>query len=176
MPQPSALALTVLVLVAAAYDLKFRRIPNWLTLAGVAAGIGMNTYLRSLAGLKTALLGLALAAAVYLVFYLLRAMGGGDLKLMAAVGAFAGPSAWLVIFVVTALLGGAAALVLIAVHGRFRKTSANVLTVFRQLLRLEAPYKAAPELDVREKQAMSLPHGAVIAAGTILTLWVGRTC
>jgi prepilin peptidase CpaA len=102
--------------------------------------------------------------------FALRAMGAGDVKLMAAAGAVAGPGNWLVIFLVTALLGGLAALVLVAVRGRVGRTARNIFIVFRELLHLRTPHQSRPELGVGGAGAVSLPHGAVIAAAGLLLL------
>lgn len=98
MPTVLNSTLIALVLVAAAYDLRFRRIPNWLNLSGVIAGFGVNTFLSGGHGLRNASLGLLCALLVYVPLYLIRGMGAGDVKLMAAVGAIAGPGHWLGIF------------------------------------------------------------------------------
>ena len=98
--------LVLIVVTAGIYDLRYRRIPNWLVLAGLVLGIGLNTFLFDLEGLKRAALGMGLALLIYFPLYALRAMGAGDAKLMAAVGSIVGWQNWIVLFVVTALLGG----------------------------------------------------------------------
>jgi prepilin peptidase CpaA len=154
MPPIVNIILLVLVLIAGVTDIKTRRIPNWLVLAGLCIGIALNS-------------GAGLAFAVYFVFYLLRAMGAGDVKLMAAIGALAGPKSWLLIFFFTAIAGGVVALVLLIAKGRFKRTLLNVGIMLHQLSRLQAPYQATEELDVRSGKALRLPHGATIALGTM---------
>ncbi len=92
MPAALKIVLLCFVLVAGAYDLRFRRIPNWLNLSGIVVGCGLNTLLTGWHGLVTALLGMVCALLVYIPLYLIRGMGAGDVKLMAAVGAMAGAS------------------------------------------------------------------------------------
>src|ERR1700723_578037 len=89
LPPPGVnILLLVLILVAGIYDVLYRRIPNWLTLSGVLAGIGLNSFLYpGWPGLRLSLLGLAAGFGAYFVMYSLRAMGAGDVKLMAAIGA-----------------------------------------------------------------------------------------
>src|SRR5262249_21483655 len=72
------LVLSVLVIVAAVYDARFRRIPNWLVLSGLVLGIGLNGFLFEWSGLRTSFLGLGVAFLVYFPLYLLRGMGAGD--------------------------------------------------------------------------------------------------
>jgi prepilin peptidase CpaA len=173
MPPIINLVLLALVLIAGVTDIKTRRIPNWLVLTGLCIGIALNSLLFEWAGLKLSLSGAGLAFAVYLVFYLLRAMGAGDVKLMAAIGALVGPKSWLLILFFTAIAGGVVAFVILLAKGRFKRTLLNVSIMIHQLSRLQAPYQATAELDVRSGKALRLPHGATIALGTIAYMTVG---
>jgi prepilin peptidase CpaA len=159
--------LSVLVIVAAIWDISTRRIPNWLTFSGVILGVGLNTFLFQSYGLWFSLKGLGLAFGVYMVLYLLHAMGAGDVKLMAAIGASAGWANWIFILVLTSFAGAVAGLVLVAFKGRFRKTIGNLGIIITSLGRGRAPYKETPELDVSSDQGLRLPHGALIALGTL---------
>src|SRR5258706_4003267 len=100
------------------FDFRYRRVPNWLTLSGVLLGIGLNAFLFETPGLWASFRGLGLAFLIYFPLYLLRGMGAGDVKLMAAVGAIVGPANWLGILVLTSLMSGVAALVLVTAQGR----------------------------------------------------------
>lgn len=175
LPPPGILMLLVtLVIGAAAYDIPYRRIPNWLTAAGVVAGLAMNAFLYPVwPGLRLSLIGLAVGFGVYFLLYSLRAMGAGDVKLMAAVGAMTGWQNWLGIFLVTALIGGLASLTLMLLRGRVKKTLWNVGFVLTELKSGRAAYFANEELDVRSAKSVGLPHGAVIAAGTLLFVALG---
>jgi prepilin peptidase CpaA len=161
-PAIAALLATVAI-TAAIFDYRERRVPNWLTLAGLIGGVALNTFLLQTTGLWTSLKGLGIALAIYLPLYLLRGVGGGDLKLMAALGAIAGPKNWIVIMLLTSLVGGIAALILVTAQGRLRKTLHNVWTILSSLVMGRAPYRADPELDVKSPTATRLPHGVVIA-------------
>lgn len=168
LPPPAIrIFLEVLVIIAAIWDIRTRRIPNWLTLSGVVLGVALNTFLFEINGLWFSLKGLGVAFAVYFVLYLLRAMGAGDVKLMAAVGAAAGAGNWLGILVLTSVAGAVAGLLLVAFKGRLRKTLGNLGIILSSLGRGRAPYKETPELDVSSDKAMRLPHGALIAIGTL---------
>ncbi len=170
-PLAIRILLEALVIVAAIWDIRTRRIPNWLTLSGVVLGVAINMFIYQPVGmwfgLVLSLKGLALAFGVYFVLYLLHAMGAGDVKLMAAVGAAAGWENWLGILVLTSVAGAMAGLLLVALKGRFRKTLGNLGIIITSLGRGRAPYKDSPELDVSSDKAMRLPHGALIALGTL---------
>lgn len=164
-PHLAAGALLLLVAVAAYFDVRWRRIPNWLTLSGIVGGLALHTWLEGWAGLRLAGEGFLLGFGVYLLFYCLHAMGAGDVKLMGAVGAIAGPAGWFPVFLATALAAGTIAIGVSAVKGRLRKTLWNVGFLLFELLHLRAPYYRNPELDVADARALRTPHGMAIAAG-----------
>jgi prepilin peptidase CpaA len=170
MPAVLKIFLLCIVFVACAYDLRYRRVPNWLNLLGVIAGLGGNILLLGTAGLRAAMLGLLVASMVYVPLYLIRGMGAGDVKLMAAVGAIVGPRNWLVIFLVTAILGGIVALAAIAVKKRFHQTILNVGVIGAELLQFRVPAHREERLDIRHSDALRLPHAAVIAGGCLAFL------
>jgi len=172
LPPPGAEAfLLALVLGAAVYDVRYRRIPNWLTIGGVLIGLALNTFLyQGWPGLRFALKGLAIGFGVYFVLYALRAMGAGDVKLMAAVGSLVGWEDWFGVFLITALIGGVMALILIVWRRRVTKTLWNVSFILNELKSGRPAYVGKEELDVRSPKALGLPHGAVIAVGTIFYL------
>ena len=173
LPPPGVEAfLLALVLAAAVYDVRYRRIPNWLTVAGVLAGLALNGFLdQNRPGLfVSSMLGLAIAFVVYFVLYALRAMGAGDVKLMAAVGAVVGWPNWFGIFIVTAIIGGIMALILVVARGRVKRTFWNIAFILSELRGGRPAYLRREELDVKNPKALGLPHGAVIAVGTIFFL------
>lgn len=162
--------LAAVVVCAAVYDFRFRRIPNWLNLSGLILGVGLNILYFQAQGAALAVEGMLLATTIYLPLYLLRAMGAGDVKLMAAIGSLVGPSHWLEIFLTTVLAGGLFAVVAALKKGRLRHTLWNVWYLVCELKGFRLPSKSNEELDVRQKQALRLPHGVSIATGTIVTL------
>ena len=170
-PRGIEVVLLALVLGAAVYDVRYRRIPNWLTLLGVLVGLGLNSFLyQGWPGLRMALLGLAIGFSVYFALYAIRAMGAGDVKLMAAIGSMVGWQDWFGIFVITAIVGGVAALGLVLLRGRLKNTLFNVGFILSEMKSGRPAYIAKEELDVRNPKALGLPHGAVIAVGTIAFL------
>lgn len=106
----------------------------------------------------------------YFILYALRAMGAGDVKLMAAVGAIIGPLNWIAVFIASALAGGLFAIVLMIRKGRVRETLSNTLFIAGELIQLRAPHKRRSDLDVKDPRGLKMPHGVAIAAGTIACL------
>lgn len=106
MTAPTLLLLCCLVLVsvAAVSDLRTGLIPNWLSLGGLAIGCVLHLAVHLvdlanegvvsaiLAGVVNAVLGVVLCGLTPYLLFRVDAMGGGDVKLLAAVGAFVGPT------------------------------------------------------------------------------------
>jgi prepilin peptidase CpaA len=161
---------TVIVLTAAAIDLQLRKIPNWLTLSGVCAGLGVNWILYGWAGLRVSATGTLLGFGAYFALYCLGAMGAGDVKLMAAVGAMLGPKGWLAVFIATSIAGGILALALVVWNGRVRETLWNTFFIVQELAHFRAPFKRRRELNVKDPRALNLPHAVAIGTGTMACL------
>lgn len=162
----TATVLCLVVFTGAMTDLRERRIPNWLTGGAILFAWGLHSFLYGLSGLQHSLLGMAAGVAVYLPLFLLRGMGGGDLKMMAATGALAGPKDWLGILILTALFAGAAALVVVLRRGLLGRALRNIVWMLSKLLRGRAPHEGNAALDVDSGEGVSLPHGVAIAFGT----------
>jgi prepilin peptidase CpaA len=167
LPPVATILLVILVSVAGWTDIRSRRIPNWLTAAGVLAGFCLNGWLYGWPGVWFALQGLGLALLIHLPLFALRATGGGDVKLMGAIGVLIGPWNWIGVFILTALLGGVIGLALAFSRGRVLATLLNVGYIMKELACLRAPYARREDLDVANPDALRLPRGAVIALGVI---------
>jgi prepilin peptidase CpaA len=149
-------------------DLRTRRIPNWLAAAGLAAGFAARYYAEGAPGLLTAGKGLGLAVVIYFPLWLLRGMGAGDVKLMAALGAIAGPAHWFLIFLASSILGAVAALFVAFRYGRVASTLLTTLYLAKELMMFRAPWRSLPQTDYRHKEALRIPHGTIIAAAVIV--------
>lgn len=155
-------------IVAGIFDWRCRRIPNWLALLGLIAGFSAHCYVGGVGGLIVAAEGFGLGLLVYFVLYLLRGMGAGDVKLMAALGCIAGPTNWFVLFLAASILGAVVAVVMTLAYGRFYSTLWNVGQIVKELALFRAPYKNQPQLDLHHKAALRAPHGTIIAAAAVL--------
>jgi prepilin peptidase CpaA len=162
--------LVVLAVLGAFFDARQRRVPNWLTLAGLVLGVALNTFLFETPGLWMSLKGLGLAMLVYFPLYLLRGMGAGDVKLMMAIGALAGPANWFGILVLTSLFGAIAALGMIAFKSRFRQTMWNIWMILTSIRLRQTPYETNPDLDIGSERSLRLPHAITIGLGTLAFL------
>src|SRR5579864_2790239 len=94
------------VIIAAVIDIHSRRIPNWLSLPFLATGVAVSTVRGGVPGMLSSVAGIGLAVSIMGVFWYLRGMGLGDLKLLAAVGAWVGPGQLVLALVATGIAGG----------------------------------------------------------------------
>src|SRR5205823_11606535 len=132
-----------LAILAGVTDWRSRRIPNWLTVPGLAAGIVLNTVLGGWPGAKASLLGAGLGLGLLLPFVLLRSLGGGDWKLVGALGAFLGPPRLIAVLLVAVLVAGVMALILVIWKRRIGQTLRNLGHMLAAFFTLHLP---GPEL------------------------------
>ncbi|MES3022670.1 MAG: prepilin peptidase [Pseudomonadota bacterium] len=164
------LFMLVLVTSAGVQDLLQRRIAN--RLVGVFLLLALALHLAA-GGFAAAwsywFCGAATGMALFLPLYMLRGMAGGDVKLMAGVGAFAGPASALEIALATFCIGGVMALVIVLARGRVRDLLTNLLALLRPLyLRVAGMATAAEPLPAAS--VGNMPYGLAIALGTLLML------
>ena len=148
---------------AAVIDVQQRRIPNRLTYPAMGAGVLLRAYFFGWHGLLTALGGCLLAGGIVFVFYAVRAMGAGDVKLLAAIGSLVGPRDALIVVIATAMAGGVMALMYAAYRGRLWTTLGNTFSIMK--FHAQAGLQAHPEANLDNPAALRLPYGLAIAAG-----------
>jgi prepilin peptidase CpaA len=142
-------------------DLARRQISNWIPCAALAAGVILQTVNNGWRGTGSALLGTITGAAVFLIFYLLGGMGGGDVKLMAGFGAVLGVRQLLEAALWTAGCGGVMALVVIA--------ASQLRQFWAGRRQLHAANAAASDPEIRARRE-SIPYAPAIAIGVWLSL------
>jgi len=171
MPPGVSVPLVLLIVAAAAYDVRCRRIPNWITITGGCSGVAMNSFLyEGWSGFRLSMAGLAIGFASCFALCSLRAMGAGDVKLMTAAGAMAGPQNWFGIFVTTVIVGGLAGLALVAFRGIPPRKVRNMGFILNEMKNGRASYHANEEPDVRSMKSLVMPNTVRIAMGTIVFL------
>jgi prepilin peptidase CpaA len=164
-------------------DLRSRNISNWTSGGAVVAGLAVHGWYNGLPGLRSAATGAVVGFVVFLIFYLLGGMGGGDVKLMAGFGSLLGSDLIVHASFLTALCGGlmaGGALAVRALRRRFRgSTSAESVAESAG----EIPPHPGPGLpdsggagvvaQVTQKCSDSIPYAPAITAGAWLALWMG---
>lgn len=153
-------------LIAGWIDFRTRRIPNWLTVSGVFFGLVLNTLQSGPHGLSIALQGMFLALFCLLPMVLLRAMGAGDWKLMAALGAILGPVMMLMVLVGSIFLSGIMALVMVIRARRLKETFLNMFVLVQGFLSFGL--RGFPDINLDNPDLMKLPFGVAAGLATIL--------
>jgi prepilin peptidase CpaA len=161
----------VLVAIGAGIlDWRYRRIPNWLTASGLAAGVAVNTILYHWPGLKAALLGTLLGLGLLLPFVLVRSLGAGDWKLAGALGACLGPRQLFSVLMGTILVAGVMALAVVIWKGRLKRTLMNIAHLLAALFSLRMP---GSEVSLDDPKSTKIPFGVAMAL-TVLFYGMGR--
>jgi prepilin peptidase CpaA len=159
---PAAIALIVATL-ALATDVRSRRIPNWLTGSALLVGLLTNVLLSGLNGGAAAIEGAGLGFALLVPFYLLKVMGAGDVKLLAALGALVGPHTLLIVAAAGALAGGVVSVIILARLGRLS-------LALHQIVVLHAPPQPS---GAKAPYAVAIASGVYVAFGLSLSTALG---
>jgi len=156
---------------AALTDVTTARIPNTLTLLGAVTGVVAHGALPGGAGLASSLAGALTGLAVFFPVFALGGLGGGDVKLMAALGAWLGWPAILWLALYTALAGGVLAVGVAVAAGYLRQALGNLRALAR--FWMVVGVRPEPSLTLAEGRGPRLPYALPIFAGLIVTLWRG---
>lgn len=147
------------------YDVRYRRIPNAFVFATLASGIAINGIFGGLSGLFGSIGGCALAFGLMFILHVFGAMGAGDVKLFAAIGAVIGAHLVLPNFLVVLLTGGVLAMISVIRSGRVRTTMNRVLQILVGLL----PGWNMPKFAVPADRSHTIPYGVAITIGSIIS-------
>ena len=159
----------VTAVVAAVFDFRRFRVPNALTVPLCISGLAFHAIAGE--GLMYGLSGVAVGLGVLLVFYVTGVMGAGDIKLLAAVGAWIGPTNTLYVFCVAGVLAGIYSLVVIIAQGRLRQIPAILRVTFVQLLTLGRHIARSESVTVAaqrpDRRRYVMPFAVMIAVGVV---------
>ncbi len=174
----SAVLLTAFVIAVSIFDIRERRIPNFLVFPAILTGLALNLAVGGWGGMVFGLKGLAAGFALLFIPYLVGGMKAGDVKFLAAIGVFTGATD-----VVRALLATVLCYPLLAAMAiikekkfsvtwlRFRRVLLNFLGFFIPGLNLYAI-----RLDGQDDKSVAsatTPFGVSIAAGTLIAIYTG---
>jgi prepilin peptidase CpaA len=162
----------VLSVAAAAcvWDLRTSRIPNALTFGAAGAALLYGLLTAGLGGLGAAAGGWLVGCALFIPFFFLGGMGAGDVKLLAALGAWLGPHTAVWVALYAGVAGGPLAIVAALVKGKLRESLTNLwcLLMFWRV----GGIRPMPGLTLRTAQSPRLPYALPIAAGAAVALWL----
>lgn len=154
----------VYALAAAVIDLVSRRIPNALTYSGIVVGLLVGLWPGVGPNLTDSLLGIAAVFVPSLLLFAIGSMGGGDVKLLTAIGALVGYPVILDVMFYAIVFGCVWGLAVIIWRGRVLDTLKGFWSLLLSLF-YPGTYKIVPVQD------LSVPFGVPIAAGTVWTIF-----
>lgn len=159
-----------LAAVACWFDVRTRRIPNWLTFPAALGGLLATTVAHGGPGTVASAAGFLLGLALFFPIFYLKGLGAGDVKLMGALGAWLGTSCIFGVAFYTALAGGMLALAMMVKHRYSRQAARNLWL----LLTHWRVFGITPldSLTLETAAGPKLPYALPIAAGLSLTFWL----
>jgi len=161
---------TLIVLAVATFtDLRSRRIPNWLVLPFLAAGIVASTWLYGWHGAEQSLAGMGLGMLLYGILFWMGGMGAGDVKLCAAIGAWIGPGQLMIALVMTAMAGGVMVLCWAAWSGFLRELLSGAGNLVFAWKGQGGMRDLEGTLDNPKRRVM--PYAPAIAIGTLMSFF-----
>jgi prepilin peptidase CpaA len=149
-------------------DVRTRRIPNVLTFGAALAGLVYHAVWG--AGVLSSAEGWLVGAFAFIVPFALGGIGAGDLKLLAALGAWLGPhqAIWLVLY--TGVAGGVIAVFVAVIHGYLRQALSNVWLLLAHWT--VSGIRPLHEISLEGSQGPRLAYAVPILVGTIMTIWL----
>jgi prepilin peptidase CpaA len=150
--------------------MRYRRIPNVIVLITLICGMASNTAIAGWRGALYSFLGALLAFCLMLILHFFGALGAGDVKLFAGIGALLGVHLVLPTFFVIVITGGVLAIFSILLSRTLIETSHRVSFIFYSLLvNWRVPHFAIPA-----NQKQTVPYGVAITFGSLISLAVFR--
>jgi prepilin peptidase CpaA len=169
MISPFILAATVaFIVICIASDVSTRRIPNLVCGLGMAIGLAFNASHAGSTGLLASASGLLVAVALLLFPFAMGGLGGGDVKMMGAIGALLGPRVTLEALLVGMMFGGAIMMIHLARRHRLRETIVNVSTMATASV-LGGSLEPL-RVSAAQPGTIALPYSVPLGLGTIAVL------
>jgi prepilin peptidase CpaA len=174
LPPAGTLSPFLLSVVMAVGDWRTRRIPNYLTFGGALAGIVFQTVVVGWTGLVQALLGLILGLVLLLLPYILGGMGAGDVKALAALGAWLGPNGCFSVFCYMGVAGGIMSLGVLIWNGTLWTYLRKGWVLLQNLILCRGQKIVLETLTPGPAQTPGLPYGVAISVGMVVYLLWGN--
>jgi prepilin peptidase CpaA len=152
-------------LTAGITDLRYRKIPNWLTYPAIPVAILLHWIIAGGHAALLSLGGAAVGLGVLLPFVLLGGLGAGDWKLVGALGAFFEPRRLVPVLILTVMINGIMALALVLWKKQVGRTARNMCRITGSLFKFRAP---GAELTIDNSEAEKIPFGIAAAMATLL--------
>ncbi len=168
--------LVVMLVIAATIDIRSRRIPNALTATLALTGLLQSFTAGPTVSPLQSLLGLLVGGALLLILFAIRAVGGGDVKLLAGAGAWLGPSLVLQVFLLETIIGMLLVLASCARHGRLRLLWGNSMLLAANIAHVNelGTEHTAATAEAHRSVDRPLPYAVPVLIATLIILSCGR--
>lgn len=158
--------LIAVIVIAAVFDYRYKKVSNIITFSAIAAGLAIAFMANGIIGLLVSTAGLFIGMALLYLPYAAGGMGAGDVKLLGAIGAIKGPWFVFIAFLAMAIIGGVMAIirmVFVMKKADMRTLGESVRTAYytRRWSAIEVPEYAKKE---------KLPYAVAISAGAAVSL------
>ena len=164
--------LLILMAIGAVIDWRSRRLPNWLTLLTLMVGLGLSIRGATQVGIGQSLAGTAVGFVLLFPAFALGALGGGDVKLLAAVGAWTGPLGVIIVLLLTTVFGGVLSVAQAIQAGKLRALLRNSGLLAANLVHVRT--LGADHIEQTGKRFRSidrpLPYAVPMLAGVVVWL------
>ena len=166
----NTVAVVLLGALGSGWDIRTRRIPNALTLGFALAALVVHVTLEGAPGAINTVAGWAAGLALFLPLFILGGMGAGDVKLLAAIGAWLGPVNAVETALAAGVIGGVLALGLALTRSYASQAFANIWTLL--LYWRAAGIRPHPTLTLERHDGPRLAYAVPISIGAMVAVWV----
>lgn len=177
-------SLVLILILSVVLDLTTNKIPNMLTFPVMLLGLISYTYTGGLLGFWFSFSGLLVGIAIFIIPFILGGMGGGDVKLLGAIGALMGAKFVLIAALYTAIAGGVIALIILLYKGRLlqilkkglvkiaKPISNSLALAFKSTWfeRMALNLSSVADADTQKHAPIKFAYGIAIALGTLIAL------
>jgi prepilin peptidase CpaA len=167
---PMIIPALVTAVVACVWDLRTRRIPNDVTFGSALIALAVATVIGGATGLVWALAGWGLGLLLFFPLFALRGMGAGDVKLLAAFGAWLGPGAIVWVALYSAIAGGVLAIAVALARGYLGRAFSNLrllLTHWRVM-----GIRPVASISLETTNGPRLAYALPMLTGLVVALWL----
>lgn len=158
---------SVTLILAAVIDGFELKVPNWLTFPLIVSGWVYSLMMFGWAGLGWSLLGTAVGLILLLPAYAIGAMGAGDVKLLAGIGAWMHSTHVFYAFCLSTVCGAVIAVAMVLCRRAWNKHAAQFWMIFSEIMTLRDPNQLAALAAERKSSMLLLPYGIPIAIGSV---------
>ena len=159
------------ILLASWIDYSQRRVPNWLNLALILTGFAVQGMFFGLSGLSMGFWGMLTGFSLLIVPWLMRGMGAGDVKLMAAIGVWLGAGLTFYSFCLGVMIGGVMAVAMILSSGRLKAACNNMGVIMAKCSSPKTMFSDYGSVKSFGKSTQLLPYGVPLTMGTLIVLF-----